>query len=489
MRDSYQTPKTTFEPLEHQALAIEHLFNNERALLFAGMGLGKTAAVLETTRQLICDGSMKGLLVVAPKRVATISWPAELEKWSNFHWLRFANLRTKEGQEAWRQGKAEIFVINYEMLPKFCNEHLKGVRQKNMPVDSILFDEIDMAKNHKSKRTNALKKYLYKFPRRWGMTGTPVSNSTMDIYNQVRLIDDGKAWVSPINPNGRSFTNWKNQFFYDKTPSSDFPNFALRDGSEGLIEKRIEPLTLVLLSKDYLKIPPVHVHDIEVKLPANVQKVYNKLQKTLIQEYEEGFDASAANLAVLRGKLLQVTSGNIYVQQGDNIATKRVEFLHDEKLKAIEAIQEKHKGKPLFVACLFRHEVEAILARFDGAVEMPDSTDSKASQLREKEIFAKWDRGEIPVLVAHPKKGSHGLNLQKGSNVVIWSTLIDSLGTYDQWNARLARQGQTEETHIYRIFAGAVDHAVEANLHNKDTNQKAVLNTIKGLKRFLEARL
>ena len=141
-----------FNPLTHQELANTHLKGNLEALLFAGMGLGKTAAVLSASDWLFADGDMTGLLIVAPLRVAVLTWPDEVEKWDNFNYMKISDLRTKQGKKDWENGASHIYTINYESLPRFVNDYIKGRRASELPVDSVLFDEIDNAKNPSSKR-------------------------------------------------------------------------------------------------------------------------------------------------------------------------------------------------------------------------------------------------------------------------------------------------------------------------------------------------
>ena len=43
------------------------------------MGAGKTAATLTALEELILDSEIRHALIIAPKRVANIVWPAEME--------------------------------------------------------------------------------------------------------------------------------------------------------------------------------------------------------------------------------------------------------------------------------------------------------------------------------------------------------------------------------------------------------------------------
>jgi len=457
-----------FDPLEHQGMATDHLKATMEALLLAGMGLGKTAAVLSAADWLFADGDMKGLLVVAPLRVSVLTWPDEVEKWDNFNYMKIANLRTKGGKRDWDNGAAHIYTINYEALPRFINERIKGRRASELPVDSVLFDEVDNAKNPRSKRIRTFRQYARpKFRRAWGMTGTPVSNSRLDIFAQVRLIDQGKTF-------GTKYSPWEKQFFEAENHHSDYPKMILRPGADEDLERHIAHMALVLRSEDWLKVPPTHTVDIPISLPAAAKKTYKKVEKELLEMLTDGFEIIAINAAVLVTKLLQITSGAVYVQQGEDKSTRRPETIHTAKLDALIKLHQKTlKGEPLLVACQYRHEVDRILAAIPGAQKFTDGA------------LADWNAGKIPMLVSHPKSIGHGLNLQYGGKAICWFSLGYSRGMYDQFNARLIRQGQEHETTIYRLIAtGMVDDAVAESLRNKDTDQKAFLKTLKNIQRL-----
>ena len=71
----------TFTPELHHEVGIEHLATNQRAALFAGMGLGKTAMTLAAFLRLKNEGKVKAMLVVAPLAVVNLVWPLEVRKW------------------------------------------------------------------------------------------------------------------------------------------------------------------------------------------------------------------------------------------------------------------------------------------------------------------------------------------------------------------------------------------------------------------------
>jgi len=82
--------------------------------------------------------------------------------------------------------------------------------------------------------------------------------------------------------------------------------------------------------------------------------------------------------------------------------------------------------------------------------------------------------------LAHPASAGHGLNLQAGGHIVIWFGLNWSLELYQQANARLNRQGQTETVRIYHIITeNTVDEEVLKVLNGKEQRQEALLESLK----------
>lgn len=490
-----------FNPLEHQKLAIDWLKAREVAALFAGMGLGKSASVLAAFDWLMRDGQAKGLLVIAPLRVATLTWPHEVEKWHNFKYMRVACLRTKAGLRAWEEGTADIYTLNYESIPKFCKSHLVGATSDSIPVDTLVWDELSKAKNPSGKRINGytrVKKgkdgepetrinrlgnevqikervhgmhdFRNLFARHWGLTGTPTPNSYLDIFAQIRLLDGGARL-------GTAFTNFRKSYFEPEDAYSQYPKFIIRAGAKQFIEKRVSDMALTLRSEDWLDIPPTITEDIEISLPAAGKKVYKELEKEFLTilktEMKKGkpLEVVAVNQGALIQKLLQATSGAIYDEN------KEVGFVHDAKIKALIKLQ-KDLGEPLLVATKFKHEQARILAACDKAEVFND------------ESLKRWQDGKIKFLLAHPLSIGHGVDgLQHGGRSTCWFSQTYSPEEYNQWNARLARTGQGKETRIYRLTVpGTFDDAAIEAVSQKNEGEKGFLAAVKNLQTLALSR-
>ena len=117
----------------------------------------------------------------------------------------------------------------------------------------------------------------------------------------------------------------------------------------------------------------------------------------------------------------------------------------------------------------YKHELERLKAAIPDARLLKTADDLRA-----------WNRGDIPVLLAHPASAGYGLNLQQGGHIIVWYSLTWSLEQYLQANARLCRQGQKDTVVIHQLIAkGTVDEAVAAALTKKEAGQQAMLTAIR----------
>lgn len=446
----------------YQQLAVDFLLDGDHRALFAGMGLGKTAASLKAIQHLLCDGAIRGALVVAPLRVCNITWPKEVAKWEDMSWLEVANLRTAEGRKAYERGTAHIYVINYESLPAFCQKYMDG--RKPPPFDLIIWDEISRAKNPSSVRVNAMRKHWGRIRYHWGLTGTPSPNSKLDVFAQYRLLDGGTRL-------GQSFFHFRQTYFY----ATDYEqhHWVQRKEQREVLEQRVADMTLVLKSSEFLDIPDTVVEDVEVALPDHARAIYKKLARELYVMIEHQ-EIEAINAAVLVNKLLQVTSGSVYNSPEDPTQREVVE-LHDAKVKALQRVIRAQEGAPLLVAYQFQHERDRLMRAIPGAVDFSSATTSA----RQNEMVDAWNAGLLPVLLAHPASMGHGLNLQDGGTDICWFSLTWSRELYDQLNARLARMGQTRITRIFRLTCpNTMDDAVAESLKVKGDEQTALMDAI-----------
>jgi len=452
----------TFEPFNYQIPMVEHLLANDRAALFVSPGKGKTVVTLTALDVLATCGQLRGALIVAPLRVCSITWPAQVARWSHTSWMRVVNLRTAEGLQAWLDGSADIYLINSELLPNRLPLMFPKKKTFVCPVDTLVIDELSLAKNPQSKRFKALHKHLGAIPRRWGLTGTPIPNNYLDLWMQVRMLDDGKRL-------GVKYSGYKDDWFY----AADYMgyNYKLVTGAKEQIDRRLADLALVMVG-DPNDLPSSSIIDIPATMPPAARKQYKTMEKEMLAEIADG-EITAPSAGVLVNKLLQMTSGAVYDED------RNVLPVHTAKLDALRTLLDKHRGEPVLILTAFKHESARILAAIPEA------------RMFNEMMLGEWQDGRIPIWVADPRSLSHGIDgLQKSCRIAIWCSLTYSHETYVQTNARLIRTGQTAETIIYRIIApGTIDDAVAEALRDKSDTQTGMLHAVRALQRMTLSKI
>lgn len=416
--------------------------------------MGKTISALTAINDLIRNRfETQRVLVIAPIRVARDTWPAELEKWDHLAGLTVSPITgTAKQREAAANRRADIYTIGRENIPWLVKHH--GSR---WPYDMVIIDELSSFKNPQAKRFKALKKVRPKIHRIVGLTGTPAPNSLLDIWAPFRLIDNGQRL-------GKYITHYRGQYFTPgRRNGTVVYNWNLRPGADQAIYNNIADITVSMRTTDYLQLPEATHQHITVQLPAKARKHIDTLKRDLVLDLDDD-TIDAANAATLSLKLQQLAGGAIYNEAGDDYIT-----VHDEKIQALTELVDQAQGNPMLVCYWFKHERDRILDAIPGARVLDTQQD-----------FHDWNNGDIPVALIHPASAGHGLNLQAGGHIMVWFTTPWSLELYEQANARLHRQGQTEPVSIIHIdTVDSIDQTVHQALTRKDTTQQALITAVK----------
>lgn len=442
-----------YNPHSYQQFAAEYIETHPVAAVLLDMGLGKTSITLTALADLPFDSfEIHKVLVIAPLRVASVTWSAEIEKWEHLNILQYS---VAVGTEAERltalNAQADIYIINRENVQWLIEK--SGVP---FDFDMLVVDELSSFKNYQSKRFKALMKVRPKVKRAVGLTGTPSSNGLMDLFAEFKLLDMGARL-------GRFIGQYRTAYFSpDKRNGQIVYSYKPLPNAEQQIYEKISDITISMKSTDHLKMPELISTQYEVELSEEEKKKYEELKKDLILQLPDG-EITAANAASLTGKLSQMANGAVYSDD------ESILQIHDRKLDALEDIIESANGKPVLVAYWFRHDLERIRKRF-AVREIKTSCD-----------IADWNNGSIPVAVIHPASAGHGLNLQSGGSALVWFGITWSLELYQQTNARLWRQGQTAETVVitHIIVKGTIDERIVKALKMKDTSQSALIDAVK----------
>jgi len=418
--------------------------------LWVDMGLGKTVSTLTAIVDLFEDFAISNVLIIAPKRVAEVTWADEIKEWAHTQHLTVAVASgTPSQRTAAVMKRADITCISRDNVLWLTK--LIGMSRKKWYWDMVVIDESSSFKSPDAKRFKALRKLTMRgwIPFMVQLTGTPASKSYLDIWSQMLLIDKGQRLH-------KSFSMYKNIFF-----QTDYMGFSytLLKGAKDAIQRKIADKVLVMKAEDYIDLPEFMPVPVLVPLSVTQTLKYQELERDyLVMVGQE--EIAAVNAAVLYGKLCQFATGDCYDQDGNTLN------IHDEKIDALKEIVESADGAPILLAFNFQHERDKILRDF-----------SQARVVKTTQDIRDWNAGKIPLAIAHPQSIGHGLNLQDGGHIIVWYSVPSDLEIYLQFNKRLHRSGQTNQVVAYHLITeGTIEEKVLLpSIKRKDLSQKALI--------------
>lgn len=394
---------------------------------------------------------IRKVLIIAPLRVASQTWPAEIKKWNHLKGLSYSvAVGTEKDRMNALMKRATIYIINRENVDWLVNK--SGIP---FDFDMVVIDELSSFKSYGAKRFKSLLKVRPSVRRIVGLTGTPSSNGLMDLWAEFRILDLGQRL-------GRYITHYRSDYFVpDKRNAEIIFSYKPLPGAEERIYSQISDITISMKSADYLKMPECITNEVPVYLSEKEWIIYSDFRDEMVANLGDE-EIDAINAAVLSGKLLQMANGAVYDDKN------KAHLIHDRKLDALEDLIEGANGKPVLVAYWYKHDLERIQKRFP------------ARQIKTPKDIEDWNNGNIPIAAIHPASAGHGLNLQSGGSTLIWFGLTWSLELYQQTNARLYRQGQNETVVIHHIIAkDTIDEDVITALTRKEKTQASLIDAVK----------
>ena len=434
-----------FEPKRNQRKAIRFAVERTHAAWWVGMGGGKTACAMSVARYRLHRFDCGRVLVVAPKRVAEDTWPTEHQEWAHLVGLRVAELRgTPKQRQAAAESEADIYVISRDNVAWLVRTFAKRWRW-----DALIYDESSGLKRAGTQRFKALRKVQHLFNWVLLLTGTPRPNSLLELWPQVWMLDRGDRL-------GRTVSRYKERWF-----QRDFMGYNWEPvvGAADEIHARLADICISLDSDADLPEPEYAIERVELPDP----KEYRRFERTkvLAAKNERGA-IMASSAGTLVQKLAQFANGFVYDEEGVG------HEVHDVKLRALDTKLDGIEGNVL-LAYWFQEDLARLKRRYP-----------HAETLSAPDAIARWNRGEIDLLLVHPQSAGHGLNLQFGGADLVWLGPIWSLELWQQTIARLQRTGQTRPVTVHVLVAsGTADELMMAALHTKDAGQRSTLMALR----------
>lgn len=442
--------------------AVDHLTTRAAAILPLRPGGRKTSITLAAFLKLRAQNRARVMLVVAPLRVCRQTWRQEAAKWEEFKDLKFSLLHGDKKEQR-LEDDADIWLINPEGIPWLCNRFMG----RSLPFDIVVIDELTKFKNSQSERFKALLPRLARVAFRWGLTGSPSPNGHMDLFGQLKILDDGAAL-------GKYITHFRDQYF-----QLDWDGFTynLMPGAEARITARLAPYWFDMLESDYAQLPPEVPDPRMLEMSGPARKIYDRMKRDMIAQLDGGV-VTAANSAACYSKLSQMANGAVYIDDDKRVA----EVIHDLKLEALEELADEVDGMPLLVAYEFNHDLERLKEWHVKRYGKPLPYLGKGTTATQEAAFIKdWNDGKLPIGAVHPASAGHGLNMQGCSaQDVVWFSISWDYELYDQLIRRIRRDG-TQAQQIFNhmlLVKGTIDELKYAALGDKALTQNGLYHAM-----------
>lgn len=480
----YQTPNgATVRPYQQQM--IDFAKTRPGTGWFVDMGLGKTLSALVLLDYWMKNGdldSRRPICIIAPIMVALDTWGRECEKWG-YDWDVKKNIRLTPKK---RENLLQTLILPQEKPTLFLTnpDQLKPVREyfhsRNMPLpfESLIIDELSMFKSPTAKRNTEIQYYRQIAKRFLGLTGTPASNHLIDVWNQLKLVSTEETqWA------GRTIYEFQDKFFVPGAKS--FQGFVTRwdpkPGAEDSIFRNAAKSAVSMRTEGLVQLPDISYSNLYITLPDSARQEYNKLENEIAEEMGDGGSATyqipggpnvlLPNSDVLSAKLLQVAGGAMYT----DTKTHAFEVFHDEKITALDNLIESSTS-PLLVFYWFASDLLRIQKKYKNTIPVLDSKDKNVL-----DMITRWNKGEIPVLLAHPASVGHGLNLQEGpGHTAVWFSYPNwDNDKYRQANKRIYRSGQQNAVSIIHIVAkDTIEEVMIHSLNSKERTNSALMTAL-----------
>jgi SNF2 family DNA or RNA helicase len=287
------------------------------------------------------------------------------------------------------------------------------------------------------------------------MTGTPAAQSPLDAYGLAKL----------INPDAvpRFYSSFRDMVMTQITQFRYIP----KDNSSEIVYNVLQP-AIRFTKKECLDLPDMTYTKRKVELTRQQTKYYEMLRKKLVMKVGND-EVSAINAAATMNKLLQISAGAVYTDDGDAL-----EFDIKNRYQVLKEVIDESSQKVL-VFVPFKHTIDVLVSKLRSDKLTTEVIRGDVPAHARTDVFKRFQTDTDPkILVVQPQSAAHGVTLT-AANTVVWWGPTSSLETYSQANARVHRSGQKHPCTVVQLQGSAVEKRVYALLDKRiDVHTKMI---------------
>ncbi|OOG78836.1 DEAD/DEAH box helicase [Algoriphagus sp. A40] len=438
--DDYELPGSfegTLRPYQHAGYNWLRFLNEYQfgGCLADDMGLGKTVQALALLAHEKEENPGFTSLLVMPTSLL-YNWELEAKKFTpEIKILVYSG--TSRLKDPWKFRGYDIVLTSYGIV------RLDIDVLKDFYFNYVILDESQAIKNPTSNIAVAVNKLKSK--RRLILTGTPVENSTMDLWSQMNFVNPGLLG---------------NQALFKKQYLQPIEKENNREKA-GRLNAMIKPFILRRLKSQVAKDLPEKLTNVKYSdMTPEQEKVYEEVKtyyrEKIIGELNGGGRGSQ-QFTLLRGltQLRQIANHPKLVREDYKDDSGKLE---DITYMLQETISENHK---VLVFSQFVRHLSIVRAYLDEN-KIPYAYLDGATKDRQAQVEKFQNDENIKVFLISLKAGGVGLNLTKAEYVFLldpwWNPAVEA-----QAIDRAHRIGQENKVIIYKfITRGSVEEKIMA---------------------------
>jgi SNF2 family DNA or RNA helicase len=454
------------KPFVHQQAYLQRFWEYQVAALFADMGTGKSFMLINNVAMLYDRGKLNGFLIVAPKGVYRNWYDTEIPKHLPDHVVYRMAIWSPNPRKAEQKAMDELFTVTEDLkilvmnVEAFSTAKGTAYAKRFLLVHNAMMaiDESTTIKTPGSARSKNTEKVGRGARYRRILTGSPVTKSPMDLYQQCAFLSDDCLDVS-------SYYVFQARYAVTVERQLNTHSFKQIVGYRRLdeLKEKLDRFAYRVKKEECLDLPDKLYVKREVDLTPEQLKYYNEMKAFAMAQIDGGL-VSTVNALTQLMRLHQIVCGHVKLDDGTVIE------LPNKRMDELLSVVEETDGK-LIIWANYRHDIEAIkmaLSKEYGmnAVGMYYGDTEMDERKRVLEEFQNPE-SEMRFFVGNPSTGGYGLTLTAANTMVYYSNSFD-LEKRLQSEDRAHRIGQTKNvTYIDLIAVGTVDEKIVKALRAK----------------------
>jgi SNF2 family DNA or RNA helicase len=463
-------------------MIVDFCYDKSYAAIFSDYGTGKSLAALA----LVEVKKFRKALVVATRLAIETTWVNEIRTHTDYQYcilqgtakqkvnvleyaLGVVNERSRYGEPN-QQIRPMIFLINYGGVKSIYQELIQA------KFDVIVADESTKIKNVDTGRTKALFEVGFDVPRKYIMTGFPVTENLAEVYSQVRFLDKGKAF-------GNSYYAFLSKHFTRSGPKQIVKRKSMKE-----IVSILSPFS-IRITNEHLQLPPKRYKEIEIEQTDQQRELLTTLTETFRVEFGK-VNLDTQFIFAILSKSLQICDGFIQhieyekvvhprtqkLVRTNKIISSELEIVDTDKDEAlVETLEDmkvsaQHKVV-IWAAFTFSvKKIKLILTKL--GYNVLTLTGATKETNRTVEMFQKSSNHNI--IVCTQKMAAESVTLTASKYAIYYSNL---------WSNDLR---QNSEARIRRMGSQKHDEIMYVDLVTKGTIEKKVLDCLKKKKNLID---